>query len=285
MVASCQAAIGSHCCAGASEPPASSRWVAIVSFGDDLATTATIEFRPADEPERLLGTRTIAFSRTDPLRLRCASLGLVVAAFVVAQSSAEAPASPSPAEPEVPIPPPIRDPVAPPRHPWGVDGAATAGFTGLPGSWRLGGFLRGWRALPLESHLVAVTLGAGLRYAEAWSGSLSAEWWGASVGAELRVGPSSSAISAELQADAVVERVVLQTSAGPGVTPPSDREWEVGARMAAQTVLRWSSSLSGFLGCELIATRPRLVVELDGVPVGTEPVLGGSLFLGLRLAP
>src|SRR5579883_3008900 len=82
VVASCEAAIGPGRC-GPDAADGSTAWAAVVSLGEPSSVEATIRFYAGSSGGVLLETRALRFGKSDPVRLRCASLGLVIASFVV----------------------------------------------------------------------------------------------------------------------------------------------------------------------------------------------------------
>jgi hypothetical protein len=288
MVVSCQAAIGESRCALPS-PDVSARWVASVSWTGDRQSTGLVEFRASEDMNAIVATRQLAFGPGDPPRIRWASVGLVIAAFAADHGGERVTASP-PMEPLQPVRP-AAVPTLDHSSRWGVDAAALGGPSFDSGPYRFGGFVHGWLQWASAGANTAM-VGAGVRYSQRLGSDPSVAWWAAYVGAVLRVGADGAQLAAELEADAMLEYAVLRAQEfgqefgqeGSGARTSSAAEWEFGGRVATQAVLRLSSVFSGFVGAEILITRPRLVVEIGGAPVGTEPLANVGVFAGVRFA-
>jgi len=284
VTASCSAALGEGTCVA--DRREATRYVAVVRWSGAGGADLRVELC---EGEVTLDTRVILFAPADRLRQRWASAGLVVAALVVQREAGEPPSPP----PRVEEPgeetsletaalladEPIEADKAPAPHRWlAVDLAGVIGPALGEKTVRGGAALRlTWAPspLPLAPYL-------GLR-AVSHPGLPGVTWVAGDLGATVRVGAWDAPVSGELRASGSAERVFLVGRDPTSRVRDVAEVWRLGGRLGVEGGCVVHDPIGLFAGVEVALLRPELRVEVAGKPAGTDPPVGVSAWLGLRV--
>lgn len=293
-VRSCQIALGERQCV-LYDPAASPaiKWQVTVTTPDDRADGAHIDLRE-NADTAVLVTRDLAFVPDDAPRERWASIGVLIAALVVArtrESEAETTASPAPEPSKVLLVPPRARPRSRPRR-----RPRTVTRTPAPGPWRLD------LSALLSRRLERGTPELGGRFRASvlprggpWFGFLSAaaatraatepavSWFSASVGPGVRAGGPASSLAAEFSVGGAAEYWTIGASE-PGRSEHAG-EFRWGGFVDVEALWTVHPRWIFLLGAEARAVAPRLRIDVSGQAVEHVPELGWLMFAGLRFIP
>jgi hypothetical protein len=280
-VRSCDTALGEGKCQ--LEGPAPAEWHATVSTSDPNLTNVRIEVRKessSSAPE----VRDLSFSPEDSVRERWASVGVVIAALVVARSREsepqEAPAPVAPPPPPPPIARPTPRPVAaPPPRIFRFDlrmlGARRTS-EGLPEI----GLELGASLLPGAG---PAFVGVSIAGAHRLGADVGASWFSGAAGGGVRVGRASAQFACEFRGAIVVEYWRFEASE-PGRSEHSGK-FRVGGLAGVDALWAMSSKWILSLGVEGLVVGPSLRVDVEGKTVETIPRYGGAVLAGVRFFP
>lgn len=290
VTASCSAALGDGACVVA-DGGVQTRYVAVVRWSGAGGVDLRVELCEGGDEGATLDTRVILFAAADRLRQRWASAGLVVAALVVQREAGE-PSSPPPRveapgeeTPPEPVGLLIDEPVevapapAPPPTRWiSIDLAGAIGPALGDGTVRGGPVLRvTWAPspLPLAPHV-------GLRTVS-HPGLPGVTWVAGDLGATVRFGAWDAPVSAELRASGSAERVFLIGRDSVSGVRDLVAVWRLGGRLGGEGAWVVQGPLGVLVGAEVALLRPELRIEVAGKSAGTDPPVGMSAWVGLRL--
>jgi hypothetical protein len=281
VVRSCETALGEGKCRLEGQPPSVAEWHATVTASDPTLSSVRIEVRK-ESSDAAPETREITFSQEDSTRERWASVGVVIAALVVAGS--RAPESPAPAPPAPPPPPakvpPKPQPLPPPpsrmfRFDLRALGArrTTEGFPEL-------GIELGASVLPIGAPVFA---GVSIAGSHRFGAAVGATWFSGSVGGGVRIGSSVAPVACEFRGALVGEYWRFEASE-PGRAEHSGKA-RIGGLVGVDALFAVGSKWILSLGVEGLAVGPRLRVDVGGRLVETIPSYGVLVAAGLRFLP
>lgn len=276
---SCDTALGEGQCELEDGEPARARFRVDVSSPTPDLDTARIELRK--DPRRpAIETRDVSFTPDDLPRERWASVGVLIAALVVARSREPEAVRPTPPAPAPPEPPPKKvHRTAPPSRPLRFDLRALAGKRTGTSSPEFGAELAG-----------SVLPGGG-----PWFGSFSLlaarrigndpglSWVSADFGAGFRAGAPSARWAAEFRL-ALAGEYWLFAATEPGRSE-HDGRLRAGGLIGVDAFFslhpRWILSL----GFEGLFVEPPLRVDVAGRVAERVPEYGALVLFGVRLFP
>lgn len=280
-VRSCDTALGEGKCE--LDAPTSAEWHATVTASDPNLTSVRIELRKESSnsaPE----VRDLTFSPEDGARERWASVGVVIAALVVARSrETEAVSTPAPAAP-LPPPPakarPTQRPAPPPRSRMlrldlRVLGARRTN-EGLPEV----GLELGASMLPPAGSLFA---GVAIAGAHRLGADVDVSWFSGALGGGLRLGKSAAPFACEFRGAVVAEYWRFEASE-PGRTEDSGK-FRIGGLVGVDALWAMSSKWILSLGVAGLVVGPSVRVDVGGTTVETIPRYGGVVSAGVRFFP
>lgn len=281
-VEGCNQALGEERCASA-ESETQTEWVATITWSDAEYRHAHVQLvRHGQEPAEEV-TRDVEFGPEDPLEQRFRAVGLIVAAYVIASghTTPEEPEAPPPPAPEPTDDRPLfvpSEPTDPPRRgTWGLDGAVLIGRDLAGERFGLGGMLRPWWR-PAGLPLIALAQGRWVHGKD----RLQTDWLSGSVGLGVRLQPLRPRVGLELRIEGVTQRVLLAASDSETQRVERAETWRFGGRGGVDFVVELVDSCSVFVGGDVSALRPRLVVDVAGEAVGREPPLVWEGLAGIR---
>jgi len=279
-VRSCVAALGEGRCELESVPSVPSEFHAVVTSTSSDLEEARVELRHGDE-KTPVETRELKFATEDAPRERWASVGVLIAALVVARSR----------EPEAPPPPrpPVKPAQALPREKvlravpapvsLRIDARAFVARRTGGSSPEWGGAL-GASMLPRDSPWFgAFSIGAARRFGEV----TKLDWLSSTLGVGFRLGGPAARVAAELRAAAVGEYWLLGASE-PGRSEHEGR-FRAGGLLGADALLALTQSWILSVGVQGLWVEPRLRVEVEGHVMERIPEYGALFLAGLRFVP
>lgn len=290
-VRSCQIALGDRQCVLADQAASPTvRWQVTVTTPDEQADSARIDLRQ-NADATVLVERDLAFTSEDAPRERWASIGVLIAALVVARDrelEAETPA-PSRTKPEV-------APSAPPPRPKRRPRSSVAPRSKAPGPYRLDLSALLARRLERGTPELGGRFGVSvLPRGGPWFALLSVaaatrpgtepsvSWFSASLGPGIRAGAPVSPLAAEFSAGGSAEYWTIGASE-PGRSERAG-EFRWGGFVNLQGLWAVHPRWILLLGAEGRAVAPRLRIDVSGQAVELVPELGGLVFAGLRFIP
>jgi len=264
-LATCNAALGPQQCALADSTSSSgstSHWYAVVRYDPDGHASLTIELHEGNRDGSRVANSELEFKERDPPEERWASVGVVVAALVLAQpvvqkrdqhEAAASVATTEPATVRVPSPP------AAAGSPWlRLDLGISAGSEVRDAALRAGPLARfgiAFSSLPVFAlSSLAYTLGS--------SPSTELTWLTGSVGAGVRLELARKRAALEARAEAVLETVGIRAT--DGVRTESARRTRFGPRLGLDLSGYWSRNWALVVGAEAGALSPRVVLDVGG---------------------
>lgn len=277
-VRSCQAALGEGQCRLDEPGGAAAEWQATVTSEDEHLDAARIELRRSTGAP-LLVTRELSFVPEDAPRERWASVGVLIAALVVARSreAETAPASTT----------------APPRRDFSVSPPPARA---APGTLRLDlDALLSRRTTHGSPEFGTQFRASVLPGAGPWFGvgSIAAarrpgadptiSWFSLAAGFGFRVGRPAQVLAAEFSGGGVVEYWAIGASE-PGRSEHSG-EYRIGGFAGVDGLWAVHSRWILFLGVEGRAVTPRLAIDISGHAVERVFEPGWLMFAGLRFIP
>jgi len=262
-LSTCNAALGPEQCVLAGAKPgaeSASNWYAVVRYGPDGQLELTLELYERTRDGRRVASSELEFKERDSPEERWASVGVVVAALVLAQpavpkrvepSGAAAPVAPAkPAALAAPAP-------AAARSPWlRLDLGVSAGSEVRSAPLRVGPLGRFGIAFA-NVPMFAFASGA---YTVRSSGSTDLSWLSASLGAGVRVGFARQRAALEVRAEAVLETLGIQAT--DGERSESARRTRFGPRLGLDLSGYWAQNWALVLGAEAGALGPRVVIDV-----------------------
>jgi hypothetical protein len=278
-VRSCQAALGEGQCRLDEADGSAAEWQATVTSEDERLDAARIELRrSAGTP--VLVTRDLSFVPDDAPRERWASVGVLIAALVVARSrEAEAAVStvkgtPSrePSVPQLRVPPAGQGTLR-------LDLHALLARRSAQGSPEFGAQFRA-SVLPGLGPWFGIASIAAARRAGT---DPTVSWVSVTVGPGFRIGSPAQVLAAEFSGGGVVEGWVIGASE-PGRSEHSGK-YRAGGFVGAEGLWAVHSRWILSLGVEGRVVIPRLQIDISGHPVERVSELGWLLFAGLRFIP
>jgi hypothetical protein len=225
--------------------------------------------------------REIEFSQADELEQRHKALGLIIAAYVVANTrSAPEPepvASPSPEpapEPRELAPSPRRFAI------WNGDIGLTAGPGLDRGEPRFGLMLRGV-VRPIDIALGGLL---SLRAARRFNDDNPVLWVSGSAGLALLLQAPASPLAVETRLEAIAQR--MHTQAQDPISGERDEGgvWRFGGQLGLELQLRLASSIFLFAGADLEMLLPAVHLAVAGRSAGVEKPFAWGGLAGLRVA-
>jgi hypothetical protein len=280
---SCNAALGEQRCVLADAPIAGEAEYRARIIWDSRQRVLRVDFYRRSE-DVVLQHRRLEFSARDDVRLRWASAGLVIAAYVASRGDEPTPpaATPVAAEPRMaPSPTPSRAPPPSIERRWPRVAMELGGLVGSAlegGDARLGAFIGvivGVRRFPLFPT-------ATLRYS-AQSGEPTLRWVSGALGVGVRIGSFDSPLGAEVRSELVAESMTLM--AEDRATGEADRATRLRFGSAFGVGLVWSPAprWSLFAGAQASVMRPEVEIDVRGEHRGTMPAFNWSALAGARL--
>ncbi|HET7544127.1 MAG TPA: hypothetical protein VFK05_29850 [Polyangiaceae bacterium] len=277
-VATCNAALGPEQCvlAGTRSSDSAARWYAIVRYGRDGRARLTIELYERTPDGSRVASSELEFKERDAPEERWASVGVVVAALVLAQPADREPV-PKKAEP-----PPVARPKAAPAQPapqppaWlRLELGLTAGSEMRSAPLRLGPLAR----LGVAFSGTPVFACTSLAYTVQSSGNLDLSWLSGSLGAGVSVGFAERRLALSLRAEAVLE--TLGIVASDGARSESARRTRFGPRLGVDLSAYWTKNWAVVVGGEAGVLGPRVVLQV-GDRSGELPPFAWGFLSALR---
>ncbi len=294
VVESCNEALGGPRCQTATGEMQGATLYAIVRWE---GTELKISLRRGGPNGVEVDRRKVFFSAEDAPRDRFIAAGLMVAALTAAQSTASSNSTDTDSEPPetppetsktpeaattrvVAVPTPVRlDQYASAHAPhWGFDLEAQTGpgLRGQPLRW--GGSLAFWWL----AHAPRLGLVTTLTYLHA-DNPVALDWASAGAGLRARLTPFRNVVGVELSTQAVVERVgASATRLG---KDQSVHLWRPGGSLETLLVVNPGGFLQLFVSARGILMTRGFSLRVGGETVGSEPRLGFTGGIGLRIAP
>jgi hypothetical protein len=280
-VRSCDTALGEGKCQ--IDAPTPAEWHATVTASDSNLTSVRIEVKKESSnsaPE----VRDLSFSPEDGAKERWASVGVVIAALVVARSRESEPqATPVPIAPSAPPPPEPRPTPRPttasPPKMLRLDLRLLGARRTSEGSPEIGLEL-GASMLPGAGPLFAGVSIAGARRLHA---DVGASWFSGAAGGGVRVGRPSAPFACEFRGAIVAEYWRFEASE-PGRTEHSGK-FRIGGLAGVDALWAMSSQWILSLGVAALVVGPSLHVDVEGKTVETIPRFGGVILAGVRFFP
>jgi hypothetical protein len=268
----CNGALGAESCELTQRDRANaSEFHALVHSDPARPGVFIVELRRHTRSGRLLETRELRFAEYDTSLQRSSSLGVVIAALVVAQGRRERaqPVAPPPPPPPAPPRPVARaEPRPPPRSlPARIDAGVSLTRALEERSLALGGLIR--LSLAFEPSPLFASIGGG--YESALGAEPQLAWSFGTLGLGARAVPGPP-LSLELRAELMVQRVAIEA-------------WRAGGRFGVDGVWSWSARLGLIGGAQVSLLRPSVVIDVRDQPVERAPTLSGGFFLGFRYSP
>lgn len=281
-VHSCDTALGEGMCeleGPAAEP---SEFHAVVTGTGAALDTARVDLRRGASGS-VLETRQVTFAPEDAPRERWASVGVLIAALVVARSREREPVPPSPTV--APVPPREPRPARAAPRARRTERAVRLDLRGLVSrrtggnSPEIGGELGGSVLLWGGPSFIALSIVGAHRVRD----DPSLSWFSTTAGFGARVTPEAAAIGVELRAALVGEYWLFSAS------EPGRVEYSGGLRAGGLIGVdalyalqpRWILSL----GVEGLLVEPRQRVEIEGHVAERVSEFGAVLLAGVRFVP
>jgi hypothetical protein len=312
----CNSALGSARCSVAGAPAAigspAPTWFVRVRWEPD-GRRARVEFRRGDAAGELTETREVEFAPADNDAQRHKAVGLIIAAYVLAEAKARAEAAAAtPPEPKddgkagsASPPRPgsdsdadsgsdadadsgtvitIAPDLVPPRRPpdWAIDVLLLAGPGFDRGPPRFGLQLRGL-AWPLSLPLAGT---ASVRAAQRFT-EPTVRWLSGTLGLIWLPVPQLSTAGLELRAEAVLQNVRIEADPPEGAAGSDSQAgdaWRFGAAGGADAWLQLGGGIALLTGFELTLLQPRVYLDIGGDAAGNDPALAWSATFGFRAA-
>ena len=277
-IATCNAALGRGQCLLASESqgasPDAARWYAVVRYGDDGQARLTIELYEGNASGARVASSELEFKQRDAADERWASVGVVVAALVLAQPPDRKPVEKK-SEP-VPVAPPARVLVQPPpsrqARTWlRLDLGLTAGSEIRGAPLRFGPLARA----SLAFSGAPVFAQASAAYTLQSSGSLALNWFTGSLGAGVDVGFAHERALLSLRGEAVIETVGMVATEGERTERA--RRTRFGPRFGLDLCGYWAENWALLIGGEAGVLGPRVVIDVGNRTEQLPPFVWGFL--------
>jgi hypothetical protein len=253
-----------------------------VTASDANLTSVRIEVR-RESSTVAPDVRELSFSPGDGARERWASVGVVIAALVVARSREAEPEPPPLVTPPAPPPPKARPTarpvVAPPRRLLRFDLRVLGARRTSEGFPEIGLEL-GASVLPSDGPLFAGITIAG---AHRLGADVDASWFSSSAGGGVRVGRPSARFACEFRGAIVAEYWRLEASE-PGRTEESGK-FRIGGLAGVDALWAMSSKWILSVGVAGLVVGPSLRVDVQGRTAETIPRYGGVVLAGVRFFP
>jgi hypothetical protein len=274
---SCEAALGAEQCRLTDETTSDDDFYATVTSDRDDATVHIVLLRRG-RPQPTV-ERDISFVPEDPPGDRWASVGVVIAALVTAESGR----APEPARPKPPPPTPKPIPVAPrppPAHAFRIDVLAQlARETNTSYPAELGGLLRVAFAPVRSPFFVSASGGYAARLAPQPDVSIVS----AAAGGGFRWGKPDAPWGAELRAEGLAQWWRLSAS------EPGRSEWKgvwrFGGAAGADGTWGFLPVLQAVVGASVQVLAPQVEVDVRRQSAERVPLVGAALIAGLRFVP
>ena len=275
-IATCNAALGPGQCVLAStgSSAGAAPWYAVVRYGRDGQARLTIELYEGNPDGSRVASSELEFKERDALEERWASVGVVVAALVLAQPVERPPEKkPEPLPRAQPKPaPPI--PVAPAPKPktWlRLDLGLTAGSEMRGAPLRFGPLAR--IGLPFSGAPVfAFVSGA---YTVQNSGSLDLSWLSGALGAGVDVGFAHERGVLSVRGEVVIE--TLGMVATDGERSENARRTRAGPRLGLDLSGYFAKNWALVVGAEAGVLGPRIVIDVGDRTEQLPPFVWGFL--------
>jgi len=223
--------------------------------------------------------RDITFAVEDPPGDRWASVGVVIAALVTAESQR----APSPVRPNPPPPKPKPFPVAPPppaEHPLRIDALAQLARVTKPSyPAELGGVLRVAFAPARSPFFLSVSGGYSARLAPQPDISIVS----AAAGGGFRWGKPDARWGAELHIEGLAQWWTLSASE-PGRSE-SKGVWRFGGATGVDGTWGFLPRLHAVVGASVQVLAPRVDVNVRAQSAEWVPPVGAALIAGFRFVP
>jgi len=274
-IATCNAALGPDQCAlssAVSGPDSASRWYAVVRFASDGEARLSIELYPGSRVGGRVASSELEFKERDSPEERWASVGVVVAALVLAQplDRERVEEEPQPVPPMAKPAAPLRPaPVVPPSHWWRLDLGLTVGSEVRSAPLRVGPLSR----VGLAFARVPVFAFASGAYTVRGSGSTDLSWLTGSLGAGARLAFGHERAALEVRTELVVETLGIQAT--DGQRTESARRTRVGPRLGLDLSGYWAKNWALCVGAEAGVLGPRVVLDVLGQTEELPPFVWG----------
>lgn len=281
-VRSCDTALGEGRCEIEGAGATHAEWHATVTASDPALASVRVEVRKS-AGDSVPETRELSFSPEDAARERWASVGVLIAALVVAASREPEPSAPPP---EVPAAPPIEPPPTPARPPkehaprtLRFDLRALAARR-TSESFPEFGIEIGASMLPGGGPWFASGSAAGARR---FGADVGAAWLSVAIGGGARIGKPTAQFATEFRGAMLGEYWRFDASE-PGRSEHTGN-FRLGGLLGIDALWALHSKWILSLGLEGMLAGPRLRVEVEGRTVETVRQIGLLGALGMRFIP
>lgn len=280
-VESCNAALGAGRClaGGKAFEQAWPQWRAQVSGSSDDPDTWRVEFGQSSVSESPLLIREMHFADSDGSRERWITVGVVIAALVVAQDPRHEGTGPA-------APPPSPDPgPAPPQKSASRSARVSLG-AGL--------------ATSIQANNSPVSLGpaliANLRlgipvvftgyasYTRSYPDQYALEFWSGAAGAGLYFSDEAGGVSAQLAAEMVAQRASVTASDFDSNADARRSATRLGFGLDVLGQWHFSPRMSLGLGAQLASLSPRIDISVRGQDLDTVGNSSATLYLSLAVS-
>lgn len=280
----CNRALGEGRCVAASQPLPAPTPAQAAADAEGHPRTVRVLWASDGRRARLIflggsdtPPRELSFSEQDPMPARWEAVGLVIAAYVLADGRRTTPAATS-----EPPPPSTPAPSAPPSSPdpprWAADLRLAVGPGLDRGAARFGlglqGALRPWPA-PI---LLLGQLEAAKRFE-----APDVRFWSGGVGLGLWLPMPAPRLSLQLDLTAVAEHVEVSAIDPSSGLRDDGSQLRWGGRLAAALVACVSERVCVLGGARISALSPAVRVEILGTPAGRLDAVGFDALIGVRI--
>jgi hypothetical protein len=282
-VRSCDTALGEGKCQITGPSPVQADWHATVTASDPNLETVRIEVKK-ESGDSAPETRELSFSPEDAPRERWASVGVLIAAMVVAGSRDAEPAPP-PSEPVPVAPPPPRPKPEPPKSPARPPRILRFDFRALAARRTAAGLPE----LGLELGASILPEGgpwfgaATITGAHRFGAVVGASWFSLGLGGGARMGAREATFAAEVRTLLVAEYWRFEAS--------ESGRWEqtgnfrIGGLAGVDGLWAVHEKWIVSLGVAGLVVSPRLRIDVEGRTVERVPEYGVLVATGLRFFP
>ncbi|HYP74716.1 MAG TPA: hypothetical protein VER12_02100 [Polyangiaceae bacterium] len=274
-IATCNAALGpDQCVLSGASSGGDARWYAVVRFEDDGAAKLSVELFRGDRGGSRVASSELEFKERDSPEERWASVGVVVAALVLAQ-----PLDRERVEDEPQTIPTTAVPVASAGSkpsvrsaPWlRLDLGLTVGSEVRSTPLRFGPLMR----VGLSFASLPVFAFASGAYTIRASGSTDLTWLTGSMGAGAQMSFAHERAALAVRAELVLETLSIQATEGE--RSESARRTRIGPRLGLDLSGYWAKNWALVVGAEAGVLGPRVVIEVSGHTEELPPFAWGLL--------
>jgi hypothetical protein len=272
----CQGALGAGRCRLATDRPGVLDFHAIVRFENEALEVVRVELRRRSPDGALLEARELYFAEPDTPLQRSASVGVVIAALVVAHQRHATPERPPPVAPRPKPKPAERVHGERLRLDLGATATRALEESSTPA---LGAAARG--SLIFGPTFVMASVG----YERGLETLPDVSWLIGGLGIGVRLGASTAPLAAELHTELVATRVEVAAERTDPPRQESDSRLRFGPRLGLDGVFGFAPELALVAGAQGSVLRPAVAIDIEGRRAERAPAFSWGGFLSLRWAP